>query len=146
MPYTEDEVYWHAFSAIVPPLIARFAPDVLVTQLGTDTHYRDPLTHMQLSTAGYAAVVQAFRDMGLPWLATGGGGYHVGTVARIWTVAYGLMSDQAFSDEIPAGFATQYGIGRLNDQEKPQLSRQHQALSREHAEIQVAELQRLLRR
>jgi acetoin utilization protein AcuC len=144
MPYTEDEVYWHAFQAIVPPLIARFAPDVLVTQLGTDTHFRDPLTHMQLSTAGYTAVVQAFREMELPWLATGGGGYHVSTVARSWTLAYGIMSDQRFPDQIPDGYAEAYGDRWLHDHEAPQIPKRFLDRARAHVEQTVAELERAL--
>jgi len=144
LPYTEDEVYWYAFQAIVPPLIARFAPDVLVTQLGTDTHFRDPLTHMQLSTAGYVAVVQAFRDMALPWLATGGGGYHVSTVARSWTLAYGIMSDQRFPDQIPEGYAEEYGDRWLYDREAPQIPQRYLERARTHAEQTVAELERTL--
>jgi len=144
LPYTEDEVYWYAFQAIVPPLIARFEPDVLVTQLGTDTHYRDPLTHMQLSTAGYVAVVQAFRDIELPWLATGGGGYHVGTVARSWTLAYGIMSDQRFPDQIPDDYAEAYGEQWLHDREAPHIPRRYLERARSHAEEIVAQLERTL--
>jgi acetoin utilization protein AcuC len=144
LPYTEDEVYWWAFQAIVPPLVARFAPDVLVTQLGTDTHYLDPLTHLQLTTAGYTAVVQAFRDMDLPWLATGGGGYHVSTVARSWTLAYGIMSDQRLSNEIPDSYAEAHGDRWLHDRQGPQIPQRHLEATRRHAENEVAELQRRL--
>jgi acetoin utilization protein AcuC len=144
MPYTEDEVYWYAFHAIVPPLVARFAPDVLVTQLGTDTHYLDPLTHMQLSTAGYTAVVHAFREMELPWLATGGGGYHISTVARSWTLAYGIMSDQRFSDQIPDTYAEAYGERWLCDHEAPDVPRRYLDAARTHAENTVAQLKQAL--
>jgi acetoin utilization protein AcuC len=144
LPYTEDEVYWWAFQAIVPPLIARFAPDLLVTQLGTDTHYLDPLTHMQLTTAGYAALVQAFRDMDLPWVAMGGGGYHVSTVARSWTLAYGIMSDQRLADEIPAAYADLYGDRWLYDRQGPQVPQRYLDAARAHAQREVAELTRRL--
>ena len=35
-PYTDDPAYVRAFDAVVPPLVARFRPDVLVTQQGID--------------------------------------------------------------------------------------------------------------
>ena len=41
-----------AFREVVPAAVAAFAPDVLVTQLGCDTHATDPLAHLQLTTAG----------------------------------------------------------------------------------------------
>ena len=46
---------------MVPVLAERFAPDVLVTQLGIDTHYQDPLTHLALTTHGYAALVRSLQ-------------------------------------------------------------------------------------
>ncbi|MBN1580586.1 MAG: acetoin utilization protein AcuC [Anaerolineae bacterium] len=146
LPYTEDDVYLWAFEKIVPPLIQDFGPDVLVTQLGADSHFQDPLAHLQLTTYGYAAMFQAFHDLSLPWVALGGGGYNVGAVARIWTIAYGMMSEQILSDEIPASFAQNYNLHHLRDRAKPQHSRRERALCREHAEVQISELERLLSR
>jgi acetoin utilization protein AcuC len=143
-PYTGDEVYLWAFQQIVPPLVQDFAPDVLVTQLGIDTHYLDPLTHLQLTTAGYTDVVRSFCEMDLPWLALGGGGYNVHTVARAWTLAYGLMSDQTFADEIPASYAQAYGDRWLHDHEQPDLAVQNLAIAREHAERQLRALKQAL--
>jgi len=145
LPYTGDSVYLWAFKEIVPPLIARFAPDVLVTQLGTDTHYLDPLTHFQLTTAGYAAIIQSFREMDLPWVAMGGGGYHVNTVARAWTLAYGIMSDQSFANEIPSSYTYAYGDRWLHDQEQPQIPQRVLDSTRREAEQQVSALKQELR-
>jgi acetoin utilization protein AcuC len=144
LPYTGDSIYLWAFKEIVPPLIARFEPDVLVTQLGADTHYLDPLTHFQLTTAGHAAIVRSFRDMDLPWVAMGGGGYHVNTVARAWTLAYGIMSDQPFADEVPASYASTYGDRWLPDHEQPQIPQRVLDSTRRDAEQQVTTLKREL--
>jgi acetoin utilization protein AcuC len=38
-----------AFHAVVPPLLARFRPQILVSQHGADTHRRDPLARLALS-------------------------------------------------------------------------------------------------
>src|SRR2546426_7017958 len=48
--FTDDPAYVRAFDAVVPALVERYRPDVLVTQQGIDTHFTDPLTHLQLST------------------------------------------------------------------------------------------------
>ena len=140
LPYTGDEVYQWAFEQIVPPLIERFAPDVLFTQLGVDTHYLDPLTHLQLTTSAYGAAVRSFRDMDLPWVAMGGGGYNVNTVARAWTMAYGIMSDQAFPDDLPDAYARTYGDRWLTDREQPDLPAHVLDSTRRHAEQEVAAL------
>ena len=90
-PYTEDEVYLQAFQEVVPPLLAAFAPDILVTQLGIDSYHTDPLTHLQVTSRGFVEAVRFFSKLGLPWLALGGGGYDLGAVARCWSLAYGGM-------------------------------------------------------
>ena len=73
-PYTGDEVYLEAFREIVPPLLRGFAPDVLVAQLGIDSYHSDPLTHLQLTTEGFVAVVRELRGWGCRgwrWAAAG---------------------------------------------------------------------------
>jgi acetoin utilization protein AcuC len=144
-PYTSDEVYEWAFAQIVPPLIERFGPDVLFTQLGVDTHYLDPLTHLQLTTSAIGAAVRSFGEMGLPWVAMGGGGYNVNTVARAWTLAYGIMSEQSFADPIPASYTQAYGDRWLNDHEQPDIPQRILDSTRRDAEQQVATLKRRLK-
>ena len=68
-----------------------FAPDVLVTQHGCDSHAADPLAHLMLSVDGQRAAYLALHDLahevaGGRWVATGGGGYAlVEVVPRAWT-------------------------------------------------------------
>jgi acetoin utilization protein AcuC len=144
MPYTGDDVYLWAFEQAVLPLIAGFSPDVLVTQLGIDTHYEDPLTHLMLTTAGYAGLIRSFRDLDLPWVALGGGGYNIHTVARAWALAYGIMSGRELDDEIPEPYAGKYGDRWLYDREGPRISGRDADMTRQHAEQQVAALKRAL--
>jgi acetoin utilization protein AcuC len=144
LPHTNDEVYLWTFETVVPPLIADFAPDVLVTQLGVDAHYRDPLAHLALTTDGYTTLLRAFRNMGLPWVALGGGGYNVHTVARVWTLAYGIMSEQALSDQIPAAYRQKYGDRWLRDRQAPPVRQHDVEIAREEAARQVAALKKIL--
>jgi acetoin utilization protein AcuC len=141
LPRTGDSVYCWAFEQVVPPLAADFAPDILVTQLGIDTHFLDPLAHLALTTAGYTSLIRAFDDMALPWVALGGGGYNVHTVARAWTLAYGIMSGQEFADEIPESYAATYGDRWLSDHVGPQIRDTDIALGRAYAARQVKALQ-----
>jgi acetoin utilization protein AcuC len=123
-PYTDDEPYLEAFRALVPPLVRRFGPDVVVSQLGCDTHWRDPLTHMKLTTHAFEAVVREIKSLAPRWLALGGGGYDLSVVPRAWTLAYGVMIERDFPDEVPFATqhlrqATEYESSRLRDQHSP---------------------------
>ena len=143
-PYTDDETYLWAFGEIVSPLVRRFQPDIIVSQLGVDTHYRDPLTHLCLTTYGYTAAVTAIKKLSPRWLALGGGGYDIDVVARSWTLAYGIMSAQEFPDDLPPAYVEKYGQGSLRDREKPHISAGFREQARRYAEAGVASLKRLL--
>ena len=73
-PYTDDETYLWAFQHIVPPLLKRFNADIVVMQLGVDTHYRDSLANLALTTTGQLALFQALDTLAPRWLAFGGRG------------------------------------------------------------------------
>ena len=118
-PFTTDEVYTWAFDQVVPPLVAIFQPDVLVTQLGIDTHYDDPITHMKLTVQGHGGIVQALGAMAKKWVALGGGGYDMAAVARGWTLDYGIMMGVDLPDEVPESYRAKYGIERLRDAKPP---------------------------
>jgi acetoin utilization protein AcuC len=89
--------------------VTKWRPDVLVTQLGCDTHQTDPLANMYLTTAAYqqaAAMLHrlAHDAAGGRWLATGGGGYQwARVVPRAWTIYFAEMTDRAAAipDAIP---------------------------------------------
>ncbi|MCD4738307.1 MAG: acetoin utilization protein AcuC [Anaerolineae bacterium] len=121
--YTSEELYLRAFRQVVPPLVRQFAPDVLVTQLGVDTHYRDSLGSLLLTTRGYIALVEELKMLAegsRRWLAFGGGGYAADVVPRAWTLAYGVMSGQTFPDELPPAYSERHGPGRLHDTAGPE--------------------------
>ncbi|WP_433371295.1 acetoin utilization protein AcuC [Streptosporangium sp. CA-115845] len=86
-----DSDWLRAFHAVVPPLLREFAPEVLVTQHGCDSHALDPLANLMLSLDGqrvaYAALHElAHETAGGRWVVTGGGGYElVQVVPRAWT-------------------------------------------------------------
>ena len=120
-PYTDDEIYLEAFEAIVPPLVQAFAPDILLTQLGIDSYHTDPLTHLQVTSRGFCAAVERLGWLGYPWLATGGGGYDIGAVARCWTLAYGIMCGAEWPDRIPAPAIERLGRATLRDTETPEI-------------------------
>jgi len=97
------------YNEIVKPLIESFKPDLLVTQLGVDGHYMDPLAHLAYTSHGYETVLSGLRDLSsdickLGWLAVGGGGYHPVNVARLWTLFLGVILDEKVPENIPDEF------------------------------------------
>ena len=121
-PYTDDETYLWAFREVVPPLLGAFKPDVLVTQLGIDTHVLDPITHVRLTVQGYTQLVRDLAGLSPGrWLALGGGGYDIGAVMRAWTRAYGVMLGHEWPETAPPEFAASHGVERFDDPEQPPL-------------------------
>ena len=144
-PYTGDETYFWAFEQVVLPLLDAFRPDVLVSQLGIDSHYRDPITHLALTTQGFGKVVAEFSGKAPKWLALGGGGYDLQAVARSWTLAYGVMSEQDLDDEIPGSYRTKYGVETLPDAEElPDVVHKAQNDAKTFAEASVGAVQGLI--
>jgi acetoin utilization protein AcuC len=106
-PYTSDDSWLEAFRKVVPPFVEEFGPDVLVTQLGCDTHHSDPLAHLSLSTRAYRETARTLHQLahdvaGGRWMATGGGGYQwARVVPRAWTIYFAEMAGRDVPDEIP---------------------------------------------
>ncbi|MDX6327524.1 MAG: acetoin utilization protein AcuC [Nocardioidaceae bacterium] len=106
-PGTSDAGWLRAFHAVVPPLVREFAPDVLVTQHGCDSHIEDPLAHLMLTVDGQRASYEALHELahevcGGRWLATGGGGYAVvEVVPRSWTHLLAIVSGAPLDPATP---------------------------------------------
>jgi len=104
---TTDQEWLAAFRAVVPPLVKAWKPDVLVTQLGCDTHVTDPLAELGLSTNAYRETAVVLHELaheaaGGRWVATGGGGYQwARVVPRAWTIYFAEMAGAMIADEVP---------------------------------------------
>jgi len=103
--YTDSAVYLPAFEAVVPPLIERFKPDVIVAQLGVDAHRTDPLTHLALDVQGFARAVARIAALAPRLVALGGGGYDLRNVPRMWTVAWAVLNGVELPPTLPDAFA-----------------------------------------
>jgi acetoin utilization protein AcuC len=99
-PYTWDEPWLEGFERVVPTLLRRFKPTVLVTQDGCDTHYLDPLAHLLDTTRIWPQVGKIFHELAHElcegrWLALGGGGYAIEEVVpRAWTLLFAEMVER----------------------------------------------------
>ena len=72
-PGTTDEGVLYAIEHLVLPVLADFAPEVVINSAGQDNHYSDPLAHMRVSAQGYARLNQMLA----PDLAVLEGGYSI---------------------------------------------------------------------
>ena len=105
-PGTADAGWLRAFHAVVPPLLRAFAPDILITQHGCDSHRDDPLAHLMLTVDGQRASYLALHELahevcGGRWVATGGGGYAlVDVVPRSWTHLLSIVGGTPLSPDV----------------------------------------------
>ncbi len=109
LPNTNNKMFLKIFRATVPKILETYRPDILVTQLGVDTYYRDPLTQMGLSLEAYRHTAQTLKTCALEycndkWLAVGGGGYLLSVVPRAWTIFLAKMLDVELNNELPASW------------------------------------------
>ncbi len=109
-PSTTGDLWLEGFDAVIDPLLRAFDPDVLVTQLGCDSHATDPLAHLSLTVDDMAAVYQRLHRLAHEvadgrWVATGGGGYQlVQVVPRAWTLAFAEMTGRKLPIDTPMGW------------------------------------------
>lgn len=151
-PFTGDEGWLRAFQEIVPPLVEAFRPDVLVSQLGCDSHHRDPLANLHLTTAAYRTAAAVLHDLAHRlchgrWVATGGGGYQwASVVPRAWTTYFAEMAGADLPDELPAAWVER-AMAEAGHDVPRRLSEPPLASSWEDAEAvgaTIAEVRRLV--
>ncbi len=106
-PGTDDAAWLRAFTAVVPQVLRAYAPEVLVTQLGCDTHALDPLAHLALSVDGQRTTYGLLHALAHElcsgrWVVLGGGGYEiVQVVPRAWTHALAEVTGGPVTGDVP---------------------------------------------
>ena len=104
--YAGDQDYLLAFEEVVPKLFEWFRPQVVVAQLGVDTHYSDPLTSLNVTLTGYTQMVRRIIELTNKYacgrlLALGGGGYSLEVVPTAWTSVLHLMRNEPLPEYLP---------------------------------------------
>jgi len=106
-PGTADAGWLRAYHAVVPPVVRAFAPEVLVTQHGCDSHMEDPLAHLMLSVDGQRESYLALHELAHEvcdgrWVATGGGGYAlIEVVPRAWVHLLAIVAGHPLDPRTP---------------------------------------------
>lgn len=109
-PGTGDESFTACVHAVLPVVARAFAPGLIVSQHGCDTHRDDPLATLECTTASMhdaARLTRALADelCSGRWVATGGGGYLPYTVIpRAWTLVWAVLAGKDLPPAIDAGW------------------------------------------
>ena len=56
-PGSGDAAFGEIMSGVILPLLDRYQPQMILVSYGFDTHWRDPLGHLQLSALGYGSLI-----------------------------------------------------------------------------------------
>ncbi|UYM06950.1 acetoin utilization protein AcuC [Solicola gregarius] len=134
-PGTSDAGWLRAFHAVVPQVVAEFAPDIIVSQHGCDSHADDPLTNLMLSIDGQRASYLALRDLATTvpdgrWIALGGGGYAVlDVVPRIWTHLLAIVGERPIDPETPTPPQWRQRVHELSGRDAPLRMTDAQSIS-----------------
>lgn len=107
-----DSELEYLLERVILPLAAGSRAEALVICCGADCLAGDPLSTMMLSNVGLWRAVDRLRDLGLPTVIVGGGGYNPWTVTRYWTGLWGRISGQSLPDTLP-----QQAVDMLSDME-----------------------------
>ncbi|GIG38884.1 acetoin utilization protein AcuC [Cellulomonas phragmiteti] len=104
---TDDRGWLRAIEAVVPAVLREFAPDVLLTQHGCDTHRMDPLATLRVSVDAQRVAATMLHDLAHEvcdgrWVALGGGGYAIlDVVPRTWSHLVGVASHRPVDPQTP---------------------------------------------
>jgi histone deacetylase HOS2 len=79
-----DKQYTELFEAVISKCVEHFRPSAVVLQCGADSLAGDRLGRFNVQVKGHGACVTFCKNLNLPLLLVGGGGYTPRNVARAW--------------------------------------------------------------
>jgi acetoin utilization protein AcuC len=125
-PRTTGAPWLHAFRETLPLVIEHHRPEAIVLQMGSDPHRLDPLGHLECLAQHWLGAVALVRDLNLPIVALGGGGYNLTTVPRMWTAAVLTLAGLPVPERIPDAIPKEWGMTTFLDVDD-QIDHGHEA-------------------
>jgi len=125
MPYTNEHDYLWALEEVLTKAAQAFSPNVIVSQLGADTHHGDPLANLALTMTAYPRMAALLHSVAHEyaedrWVATGGGGYQFETVVpKVWTIHFAEMCGAP--ERIPADWLEDHDPDEVGRSYREQL-------------------------
>ncbi|MFZ0829765.1 MAG: acetoin utilization protein AcuC [Thermoplasmata archaeon] len=104
-PGTGDEAFVPLFEQIVPTMVRRFRPELLVLQCGMDAHVGDRLGSLQYTPAAYERAIDLVHALAHEvcdgrLMVTGGGGYTPESVSRGLARVAGRLAKRNFPESM----------------------------------------------
>ncbi len=118
-PNTSQDVWIWALENGIMPALKRFRPEAIVLQMGTDSHFLDPLARIENDAQTWLNAVKRVKELGLPLVALGGGGYEITCVPRMWSAAVLTLMDLPVPSEVPLPFAVDWAMPKFFDAARP---------------------------
>mmetsp|Transcript_7974 Transcript_7974/g.24033 ORF Transcript_7974/g.24033 Transcript_7974/m.24033 type:complete len:405 (-) Transcript_7974:430-1644(-) len=97
----DDVSYENIFKPVVGKIVEAYRPEAVVLQCGADSLAWDKLGAFNLTIGGHGKCVEYVRDLGLPLLVLGGGGYNIRNVARCWVYETSVLLKRPVPDDLP---------------------------------------------
>lgn len=128
-PNTSADVWHWAFREGIIPFVEEFKPEAIVLQMGTDSHTTDPLARIDNDVSHWLAAVADVRDLQVPIVALGGGGYEVQNVPRMWVAACLTLAGREVPERLPEDLGAAWRTPTFRDQYQIPTARRGQAES-----------------
>ncbi len=113
--FTEDDSFLNIFESSIEKAIMQFKPDIILSQNGVDAHYRDPMTHLSLTSRSFEEIPRIVNRLSEQytdgrWIAVGGGGYNIWQVVpRMWAQIWlAMLGEKPPEGRLPDAFIDKY--------------------------------------
>lgn len=97
----DDAGYRYVFRPIVSAAMEYYRPTAIILQCGADSLRGDRLGCFNVSIKGHGECIEFVRDLGVPLVVLGGGGYTIRNVSRCWAYETGILTGQALDNDLP---------------------------------------------
>jgi len=97
----DDDSFRQIFKDVISKVMDSYRPGCVVLQCGADSLTGDRLGSFNLTLRGHGYPLQFLRNLKVPLLVLGGGGYTIRNVARAWAYETSLCLDKELPNELP---------------------------------------------
>lgn len=77
-----NKEYFYTYHDVLPHIVEKFGPDILLVSAGYDIHTDDPLASIRVSGEGVRTIVRSILSLGLPTVFALEGGYNLAALAE----------------------------------------------------------------